>query len=119
MNDRPVLLAERIDAVSGDHAARIGIIGPKANEPGIAHLGQRWIGAVKADRLSSLQAVGRHGVFLRRTYRAEEGENIGLGGELGEGQPRARIGGLIVLGDKFDRLSEDAARLVDPIERYS
>ena len=117
MNDRPVLLAERIDAVSGDHAARIGIVGPKANEPGIAHLGQRRIGAAKADRLAGLQDVGRHGVILRRTDRAEERDDVGLRGELGEGQHRARIGGLIVLGDKFDRLSEYAARLVDPIER--
>ena len=117
MDDRPVLLAQRLHAVGGDHAAGVGIVRPEADQPGIAHLRQLGIGAAEADGLAGLQDIGRHRVVLRRADRAEEGDDVGLRGELGEGEHRARIGRLIVLGDEFDLFSEHAARLVDAIER--
>ena len=95
----------------------IGVVGPEADQPGIAHLGQLRIGAAEADRLGGLEDIGRHGVILSRADRAEEGDDVGLRRELGEGEHGARIGGLVVLGDEFDRLAEHAARLIDPVER--
>ena len=117
MDDRPVLLAQRLDAVGGDHAAGIGVVRPEADQPGIAHLGQRRIGAAEADGLTRLQDIGRHRVVLRRADRADEGDDVGLRGELREGEHGARIGRLVVLGDEFDLFAEHAAGFVDPVER--
>ena len=117
MDDRPILLAEGLDAVGGDHAARIAIVRPEADQPGIAHLGQRGIGAAKADRFAGLEDVIRDRVILRRPDRAEEGDNVRLRRELGEGEHGAGIGRLVVLGDEFDLFSQNAARFVHSIER--
>ena len=54
---------------------------------------------------------------LGRADRAEEGDDVGLGGELGERQHDAGIGGLIVFDDQFELLAEHAAGLVDGIQR--
>ena len=102
MDDRPVLLAERLHPVIGDHAARIGVVGPEPEHPWIAHLGQRRIGAAETDRFAGPQYVRRHRVILRRADRAEERDDVGLRGEFGEGEHRAGIGRLVVLGDEFD-----------------
>jgi hypothetical protein len=55
-------------------------------------------------------------VVLRRPDRAEEGDDVGLRGELGEGEHRAWIGRLVVLGDEFNLFSQHASRLIDSIE---
>ena len=54
---------------------------------------------------------------LRRPDLPYEGDEIRLRAKLGEGEHRAGIGRLVVLGDEFDLFSHNAARLVDPIER--
>ena len=56
-----------------------------------------------------LQDIGRHCMGLRRPDLTYEGDDVRLRGELGEGQHRARIGGLIVLDDKFNLFAERAA----------
>ena len=117
MNDRPVLLGERVDAVGGNHAAGIGIVRPEADQPGIAHFGQRGIGAAEANGFGGTENIGRHRMILRRADRAEEGDNVGLSGELREGEHRARIGRLVVLGDEFNLFSQHAPRLIDAFER--
>ena len=117
MHDRPILLAERRDAVGGDHAGRIGVVGPEADQPRIAHLGQRGIGAAEADGLPRLQDIGRHRMSLRRPDLANKGDDVRLRGELGESEHRARIGRLVVFGDEFNRFAEHAAGFVDPLER--
>src|SRR2546430_12728298 len=59
-NDRPFLLAERIDAVVGDDAAGIAVVGAKAEQPWIAHVGEGRIGSADHDRLAELENIGCH-----------------------------------------------------------
>ena len=117
MHDRPFLLAERIDAVIGDHAAGIAVVGTETKQPLVAHVGQVGIGAADHHGLAELEHVGRHRMDLGRADRAEEADDIRLRGQLGERQHDAGIGGLIVLDDEFDLLAEHAAGLVDGRER--
>ena len=117
MQHGPLLLAERVDAVIGDHAAGIAVIGAEAEQPLIAHMRQVRIGTADHHGLAELEHVGRHRMHLGRTDRAEEADDVGLGGELGERQHDAGIGGLIVLDDQFELLAEHAAGLVDGFER--
>ncbi len=117
MHHGPLLLAERADAVFGDHAAGIAVIGAEAEQPLIAHVGQVGIGAADHHRLAELDHIGRHRMDLGRADRAEKGDDVGLRGELGERQHDAGIGGLIVLDDQFGLLAEHAAGLVDGVER--
>jgi len=56
-------------------------------------------------------------MHLRRTDRAEEGDDVRLRGELGEGEHRAGVGRLVVFLDDLDLLAHDAAGLVDPLQR--
>ena len=117
MQHGPLLLAERIDAVIGDHAAGVAVIGTEAEQPLIAHMRQIGIGTADHHRLAKLQHVRRHRVHLGRTDRAEEGHDVRLGCEFGECQHDARIGGLIVFDDQFELLAENTASLVDGFER--
>ena len=117
MQHGPLLLAERVDAVVGDHAAGIAVIGAEAEQPLIAHMGQVRIGAADHHRLAELEHVGRHRVHLGRADRAEEADDVGLRRQLGERQHDAGIGGLVVLDDQFELLAEHAAGLVDGFER--
>ncbi|BAQ46434.1 tungsten-containing formylmethanofurandehydrogenase, subunit B [Methylobacterium aquaticum] len=117
VDDRPLLLGERGHAVLGDDPGREAVVRAEAEQPGIAELGQHRIGAAEGHGLSGLEDVRRHGVVLGRADRAEERHEVGLRGELREGQHRARIGGLVVLGDELQRLAEHATGLVDGLER--
>src|SRR3984885_16098899 len=102
MDERPILLAEGLDAIGGDHSTGIAVIRTKADHPRIAHLCERWISAAEAKRLRSLEDVIGDRVILRRTNRAEEGNNVWLRRELGKGEHSPGIGRLVVLGDKFE-----------------
>ena len=117
MHDRPLLLAQRVDAEIGDHAAGIAVIGTEAKQPLIAHVRQVRIGAADHHGLAELEHVGRHRMDLGRTDRTKETDDVGLRGQLGERQHDAGIGGLIVLDHEFDLLAEHAAGLVDGRER--
>ena len=80
-------------------------------------MGQVRIGAADHHRLAELEHVGRHRVHLGGADRAEEADDVGLRGQLGERQHDAGIGGLVVFDDQFDLLAEHAAGLVDGVER--
>ena len=116
VDERPVLLAEGLPPVGGDHPAGITIVRPKADHPRIAHFCERRIGAAEAKRLRSLEDVTRDRVILRRTNRAEEGNDVGLRRKLGKGEHRAGIRRLVVLGDKFELLSQNTAGFIDAIQ---
>ncbi|MGY4374021.1 hypothetical protein ACVWZ3_001660 [Bradyrhizobium sp. i1.3.6] len=113
----PLFLAERIDAVFGDDATGIAVIGAAAEQPLIAHVGEVRIGAADHHGLAKLDHVGRHRVHLGRTDRAEEPDDVGLRGELGESEHDAGIGGLVVLDDQLALLSQDTAGFVHSFER--
>ena len=117
MDDRPFLLADRVHAEIGEHAAGIGIVRPAAEQPLVAHVGECRIGAAEHHGLAGLENVRRHRMVLRRADRAEKGDDVGLRREFRESQHRAGIGGLVVFGDQFDRLAENAAGLVDLLHR--
>jgi hypothetical protein len=70
----------------------------------------------KQNRLRSLQDVIGDRVILRRTNRAKEGNDVGLCRKLGKGEHRAGIGRLVVLGDKFELFSQNAAGFIDAIQ---
>ena len=116
MQHGPLLLAERVDAVFGDDAAGIAVIGTAAEQPLIAHMGEVRIGAADHHGLAELDDVRRHRMHLGRTDRAEEADDVGLRGELREGEHDAGIGGLVVLDDQLALLSQDTAGLVDGFE---
>ncbi len=117
MQHGPLLLAERLDAVIGDHAAGIAVVRPEPEQPGIAELGEVGVGAAEHHGLAELHDVGRHGMDLGRADRTEEADDVGLRRQLGEGQHDAGIGGLVVLDDQFELLAEHAALLVDRLQR--
>ena len=117
MHDRPLLLAERVHAEVGDHAAGIAVIGAEAEQPRIAGMGQIRIGAADHHRLAELEHVGRHRLNLGRADRAEKRDDIRLRGELGKGQHDAGVGGLVVFDHELDLLAEDAAGLVHGCQR--
>lgn len=117
MHDCPIPLAKGFDSVRGDLAGRIGVVGPEADQPRIAHFGQRGIGAAEANGLTRLQDIGRHRMSLRRPDLAYKSDDVRLRSELRESQHRARIGRLVVFGDEFNRFTECAPGFVDALER--
>jgi hypothetical protein len=80
-------------------------------------MGEIRIGAADHHGLAELEHIGRHGVHLGRTDRAEEGDDVGLRGELREREHDAGIGGLVVFDDQFGLLAQNAAGLVDRFKR--
>ena len=117
MQHGPLFLAERVDAVFGDDAAGIAVIGTAAEQPLIAHMGEVRIGAADHHGLAKLDDVRGHRMHLGRTDRTEEPDDVRLRGELREGEHDAGIGGLVVLDDQLALLSQDTAGLVDGFER--
>src|SRR6202022_1073985 len=117
MYDRPFFLAERIDAVVGDHAAGIAVIGAETEQPLVAHMGQVRIGAADPPRLAEFEHVGRHRHPLGRSDRPEKRHDIRLRGQFRKRQPDAWIGGLVVLDTECELLAEAAPSLIDRSER--
>jgi len=109
------LLAERLDAVGGDHAARVGIVSAGSGSARDCHLRELGIGAAEANGFcpSSEYRAPSHG--SASSGSAEERDNVGLRGELGEGEHHAWIGRLIVLVISATCLPSTPPRLVDPI----
>ncbi len=116
VDDRPLLLAQPVDAVLGDHPGREAVVGAEAEQPGIAELRQNRVGAAETDRFPRLQDVGRHGVVLGRADRTEEADEVALRRQFREGEDRAGIGGLVVLGDDLQGLAEHPAGFVDRLQ---
>ena len=78
MDDRPLLLGQARDAVLGDHPGREAVVGAKAEQPGVAELGQDRVRTPEADGLGRLEDVRRHRMVLGRADRAEEADEIRL-----------------------------------------
>src|SRR5260370_368754 len=76
MNDCPRLLAERVDAVVGDDATGIAVVGAEAEQPLIAHVGEGGIGSADHDRLAELENIGRHRMHLGRADRTPESNDV-------------------------------------------
>jgi hypothetical protein len=116
MNDRPLFLAERIDAVVSDHPRRIDVVRTATEHPWIAHVRKLWVGATYHDRPADPLDVRCHSVDLSAANRSDESRNIFVSGKLAEGEHNPGIARLVILYDKLYRSAKHATCLVNLLD---
>jgi hypothetical protein len=91
--------------------------GTAAEHPRVIHMGQAGVGAADHDRNAGFLDCGRGRLYLGAADRADDRRDVRVAAQFRKRQHRARVGRLVVFDHQFDLLAQDAALLVDRVDR--